>query len=84
MGIVLKASVQERITGTIFWEWFIIENLEEKVEVTKEEALDYIERNGLVVAYETREGKVWDTPDGEFQRRNKGKFNGKIERLWEK
>lgn len=84
MGIVLKASVKEKISGSVFWEWFIIENLGERVEVTREEAMDYVRKNGLVVMYETSEGKIWDTPDGAFQEKHKGEFKGKIEKLWER
>ncbi len=36
-------------------------------EVTKKEALAYIKENGLVLALDTEDGRIWDTPEGSFK-----------------
>lgn len=36
-------------------------------EITREEALDYIENHELIEAHKTRDGEVYDTPAGDFK-----------------
>ena len=38
-------------------------------EVTRREAMAYIEENGLVSALKTKDGEIWDAPGNDFQER---------------
>lgn len=42
--------------------------------ITRKEALALIKENGLVESLECEHGKVWDTPNGSFQRKYKGVY----------
>ena len=37
-------------------------------EVTRREALEFIEENHLVSVLKTKDGEIWDTPDRDFQK----------------
>jgi len=55
-------------------------------EVTKKEAMEYVEEHGLVPCYETKDGIIWDTPGRDFQREFKMDSKPKRDRLtqfWE-
>lgn len=41
-------------------------------QITREEAKQIIQENGLVEVYESKDGKVFDTPDRAFQKKYKG------------
>lgn len=55
-------------------------------QVTRREAMDYVEEHGLVPALETKDGTIWDTPDREFQRMfpmNTKEKRQDLEKYWE-
>ncbi len=43
-----------------------------KRDVDRREALETIERLGLKLTHENKYGKIWDTPDRDFQKNNHG------------
>lgn len=65
----------ERETITFFEAW----------EVTRQEAKEYINENGLVLAYKTKDGEIYDLPGCPFQKKyhleTKRDFEA-IDRIW--
>ena len=54
-------------------------------EVTKREALEYIEDNGLVLAMKTKDGEIYDLPGSPFQKEyhlDTKEKKEKIEKIW--
>ena len=70
--IVMRSRVKERITGSCFFEWCSIKgwrtaagylHLQYK-KLTREKALELIDKLGLTESHRTKDGEVYDTPDG--------------------
>ena len=75
-AIVIKTYSRCKITGDMGVEYEMITNpLRKGKMMTKEEAMQYVEKHGLVKAIEGKDGVVWDTPGREFQTKWKGCFN---------
>ena len=53
-----SSDTQERETKTDFGSW----------EVTRKDAMKYIEEHSLVLVHKTRDGEIYDAPDGEFRK----------------
>ena len=55
------------------------------IEITRQEAKEYIRKHGLTLAYSTKDGDVYDSPKSQFKTRFKihtKKQADTIERLW--
>lgn len=50
-------------------------------EVSKEDAFEYIEENGLVLTMKNKDGEIYDTPDGCFRERFRLDTKTKMENL---
>ena len=74
-SIVIKDKVTERVTKTVLPEWGLVTAVRSCDgdlavvfrELTKEEAMERIDRDGLVEAYRDRHGVVYDTPEQYFR-----------------
>lgn len=78
-AIVIKTYSRCKITGDMGVEYEVVTNpLRKGKMMTKEEAMQYVEKHGLVKAIEGKDGVVWDTPGREFQ--TKWKFMGRAVR----
>ena len=73
--IVLHSRTKEKISCTYGYEWSIhtfhrLKNGELVTKnrlTTKEKALEFIEKHGLVESFRTEDGQVYDTPEGDFK-----------------
>ena len=75
-SIVIKDKVTERVTKTVIPEWGLVTAVRSCDgdlavvfrELTKEEAMERVEREGLVEVYRDRHGVVYDTQDRDFRK----------------
>lgn len=73
--IVMHSITKEKISGTCCYEWSVTEAHRTRsgelymrsMLVKRPKAQQIIEERGLVEAYSTREGTIYDTPDGAFK-----------------
>lgn len=73
--IVMHSITKEKISGTCCYEWSVTEAHRirsgelymRSMLVKRSKALQVIEKHGLVEAYSTREGTIYDTPEGDFK-----------------
>lgn len=74
MAAVMRSIIRNKfLPDWITWEYYIIETpFVKPKEVGKEKAMAYVKQHGLVEAYHTSDGVIYDTPDGEFLERYKG------------
>lgn len=89
MAIVMRSAIRNRfLPDMIAWEYYIIETpFAKPKEVGREKAMAYVKDMGLVEAYHTSDGIIYDTPDGEFQRMYKGAgsdpiLSRRIDEVW--
>ena len=73
--IVIHSITKEKISGTFCFEWtktvasrsrYGTLSMMSRL-VDRKKAKEIIEKNGLVESYSTRDGEVYDTPDGAFR-----------------
>ena len=73
--IVIRSRTKERISGTFCFEWtetvasrsrYGTLSMRSRL-VDRKKAHEIIEKNGLVESYSTRDGEIYDTPDGAFK-----------------
>ena len=76
MGIiVIRSRTKERISGTFCFEWSVHtyrRNSWGYLQITsklvdRHKALELIKRHGLVKSLTTKDGEIYDTPDGAFK-----------------
>ena len=76
MGIiVIRSRTKERISGTYCFEWSVHtygRNSWGDLQITsrlvdRHKALELIKRHGLVESHSTKDGDIYDTPDGAFK-----------------
>lgn len=77
-SIVMRSAVRSKLTPREIgaWEWWIINNPltpEGRKLVKRDRAISYIKDNGLVLALNTLDGAIYDTPGRDFQRAWKGR-----------
>lgn len=73
--IVIRSKTKEKISCTFCFEWSVThahrtvggELVMKSYLTTREKALKIIERRGLVVAHQTNDGEIYDTPEGDFK-----------------
>ena len=73
--IVIRSRTKERISGTFCFEWTeTVANRSRSGKLSmrsrlidRKTAHEIIEKEGLVERYSTRDGEVYDTPDGAFK-----------------
>lgn len=74
-SIVIKDKVTERVTKTVLPEWGLVTAVRSCDgdltvvfrEMTKDEAMERVESEGLVEVYRDRHGVVYDTPEENFR-----------------
>lgn len=73
--IVIRSRTREKISGTFSFEWSIHHarrnshgelSLSSKL-VDRHKAQEVIDRLGLVESHHTKDGEIYDTPDGAFK-----------------
>jgi len=73
--IVIRSRTKERISGTFCFEWSMHKawrdsrgelHMENHL-LTRQKAQAIIERRGLVESYSTKDGEIYDTPEGDFK-----------------
>lgn len=73
--IVIHSRTQEKISGTYSFEWSLHKgwrdgrgelHIESRL-LSREKAEAFINRKGLVESHSTRDGEIYDTPDGAFK-----------------
>lgn len=84
-GIVLHSPAVGP-TGDVWREWYIVTDPLHGYLVTRDKALDYIKREGLVEALDCKDGTVYDKPGETFYKRYKGfvaKNYAKFKQRWD-
>lgn len=94
VAIVMRSRTVSKVDGSCGWEWRIVTDPLGHVDrdirlVDRAEALAFIRGNGLVEAFESGDGTVWDSPDGSFRARYRGVFSSpdarvrrRLSRIW--
>jgi len=73
--IVIRSKTKEKISCTYCYEWSVHsahrtaggELVIKSHLVTRERALQIIDKRGLIVAHENKDGEIYDTPEGDFK-----------------
>lgn len=73
--IVIRSRTKEKISGTFCFEWSVHTYkrdcygylLINSRLVDRHKALELIKRHGLVESHTTKDGEIYDTPDGAFK-----------------
>lgn len=73
--IVIRSKTKEKISCTFCYEWSVHsahrtaggELVMKSHLVTRERALQIIDKRGLIVAHHTKDGEIYDTPEGDFK-----------------
>lgn len=69
----MRSLVTSKVGRICGYEYLIVRAPDRKPEeIDRATARQYIEDHGLVLAYQDKYGKVWDTPDQEFREKYKG------------
>jgi hypothetical protein len=73
--IVMRSRTKDKITSTYTFEWSVTRARRDRTGkltmstslVTRKQGEELIEKHGLKECYSTRDGEVYDTPDGAFK-----------------
>ena len=86
--IVIRSRTKEKVSCTYLWEWSVHtfhrtmsgELITKNKRIDKHKAQELIKKHGLVEAYKTLDGEIYDTPDREFKKLFPYGIRGKEER----
>lgn len=73
--IVIRSRTKERISGSFCFEWSVTQARRDYAGklimknrlVSRQKAQEIIERKGLVESFRTKDGEIYDTPEGDFK-----------------